>query len=173
MRSAAVLGCSLSDAETLYRVLPLLHAQNFSTDSNRRIFHAIAELANSGKPVDLLTVTDALAGNRQLEAVGGVAYVASLIDGNAVVNIEHYAQLILDKSRRRQAAAAGTALVSATEDVSVTTDECLKNIQECLLRLEGSADRTAARHVKEFMPEVLRELETHSQNQDAERNPVA
>src|SRR6266576_2031808 len=104
----AVLGCALSDAESLHRVLPLLQVQNFASDSHRRIFHVMAELANSGKPADLMTVTDALGNNRQLEAVGGVAYVASLIDGNAVTNVEHYANLVLDKSRRRQAAAAGT-----------------------------------------------------------------
>jgi replicative DNA helicase len=161
----AVLGSALSDAESLYRVLPLLQAQNFASDSHRRIYHAISELANSGKPVDVLTLTDALVAGQQLETVGGVAYVGSLIDGNAVTNVEHYAQIILDKSRRRQAAAAGTALVSATEDVTVSTDDCLKNIQNCLLELEASADRTAARHVKEFMPEVLRELETQAQNQ--------
>jgi replicative DNA helicase len=135
----AVLGCALSDAEALFRVLPLLQAQHFWLDSNRRIYHTMTELAESGKPVDLLTMTDALVAKRQLEAVGGVAYVGSLVDGNVVSNVEHYAQIVLDKSRRRQVAAAGSALLSATEDVTVSTEECLKSIQECLLQLEASA----------------------------------
>ena len=44
----ALLGCALSDAESLYRVLPLLEAKHFSLDSNRRIYHVISDLANSG-----------------------------------------------------------------------------------------------------------------------------
>ena len=73
-----MLGCVLLDPGCLYRVLPLVKAQDFSLDSHRRIYHAIAGLAEAGKPVDTLTVTDALIAKGQLEAVGGVAYVCEL-----------------------------------------------------------------------------------------------
>src|SRR5689334_24072567 len=107
-----VLGCMLSDPESLYRILPLLKADHFSLESNRRIYHTIAELAEAGNPVDDLTLTDALIAQRQLESVGGVSYVAGLsqqVDAGLaqLKNVEHYAGLILDKSRRRQARAAG------------------------------------------------------------------
>jgi len=120
--------------------------------------------------VDDLTLTDALIARRQLEAVGGVAYVTSLSDtvdsGLArVTNVEHYAGLILDKSRRRQARAAGEHLMNATEDQSVSTDECLQFVQETLLQIEATSSKTTARHVRDLMPEVLRELETQSHNQ--------
>src|SRR5712692_7511853 len=103
-----VLGCMLSDAQSLYRVLPWLKADDFSSDSHRRIFHAMAELAEAGKPVDELTVSNALGANRQLESVGGVAYLSSLtynVDAGLakVTNVEYYARLIRDKSRRRRA----------------------------------------------------------------------
>jgi replicative DNA helicase len=165
-----VLGCVLSDSGSLYRVLPLLEAADFSLDSNRKIYYAIAELAEGGKPVDELTITGALIAKGQLESVGGVGYVTSLtykVDAGfaRVTNVEHYAQLILDKSRRRRARAAGARLTSATEDISVSTDECLQLIQESLLQIEAASGRTRARHVRDFMPEVLRELETQSQNQ--------
>src|ERR1700694_4107999 len=106
-----VLGCALSDAESVYPVLPLLAADDFSLDSHRRIYHVITALAEQGKPVDELTVCDALATNRQLESVGGVAYLSSLtynVDSGLarVTNVEHYAALVLDKFRRRQVRAA-------------------------------------------------------------------
>src|SRR5438128_496832 len=88
-----VLGCELSDSGSLYRVLPLLKAEDFFQDSHRRIHHAIAELAEAGKPVDELTVTDALLAKGQLASVGGVAYLSSLASnlntGLASANIEH------------------------------------------------------------------------------------
>jgi replicative DNA helicase len=61
--------------------------------------------------------------------------------------------------------ASANALAAATEDPSVSTDECLQQIQESLLELEAASGRTTARHVKEFMPEVLRELKTQAANQ--------
>ena len=97
-----------------------------------------------------MTVSDALATNRQLESVGGVAYLSSLtysVDSGLarVTNVEHYARLILDKSRRRQAHAAGLRLSSATEDSTVGTDECLRLIQESLLQIEARPQKVIAR----------------------------
>jgi len=165
-----LLGCILLDPGCLYRVLPLVKAQDFSLDSHRRIYHAIAELAEAGKPVDAMTVTDVLIAKGLLDAVGGVGYIVTLSDNVTselarIANVEHYAEQILDKSRRRQARAAGDRLVKATEDLSIATSDCIERVQESLLEIEAASGRTAARHVKEFMPEVLRELETQSQNQ--------
>lgn len=47
----------------------------------------------------------------------------------------------------------------------MSADDCLSSIQECLLRLEATSGKTAAKHAKEFLPEVLRELEVQAHNQ--------
>jgi replicative DNA helicase len=164
-----MLGCILLDPGCLYRVLPLVKAQDFSLDSHRRIYHAIAELAEAGKPVDDMTVTDALIAKGQLDVIGGVGYLVTLSDNVTselarTANVEHYAELVLDKSRRRQARAAGQCLINATDDLSVPTGDCIERVQESLLEIEAASGKTAARHAREFMPEVLRELETQSQN---------
>ena len=165
-----VLGCALSDAESVYRVLAVLKPQDFSLDSHRRLCAVIADLANRGMPVDDLTVTNELIGKGQLEIVGGVGYVSSLsqkVDAGfaRLTNVEHYAQLVLDRARRRKAHAAAQSLLSSAEDHSVSTDDCLRQIQETLLGIEAAAGRTTVRHVREFMPEVLRELETQASNE--------
>jgi replicative DNA helicase len=165
-----VLGCALSDANAVYRVLPLLKPEDFSLDSHRRIFHAISELGEAGKPVDDLTVCNALAAKGQLESVGGVAYLASLSDNvdaglARVTNVEHYANLLRDKSRRRQARAAGQCLVTGTDDAAVSTDAAIQQVQEALLRIEAASGKSAAQHVKNIMPHVLRELEEQATNE--------
>jgi replicative DNA helicase len=165
-----LLGCILLDPMCLYRVLPLVEAQDFSLDSHRRIYHAIAELAEAGKPVDDMTVNDALTVKGQLDVIGGEGYLATLSDNITselarTTNVEHYAELVLDKSRRRRARALGQCLVNATDDLSVSTNDCIERVQESLLEIEAASGKTAARHAKEFMPEVLRELETQAQQQ--------
>jgi replicative DNA helicase len=165
-----VLGCALSDANALHRILPLLDSADFSLDSNRRIFHVIAELANSGKPVDDLTVCDALGARQQLASVGGAAYIANLsqqIDSGLarVTNVEHYASLILDKSRRRQAHAAARCLVAKLEDATNPTDEALSQVQDALLKIEAASGKSSAYSAKELMPTVLNELKAQADNQ--------
>jgi replicative DNA helicase len=164
-----LLGCVLLDSDCLYRALPHLQPQDFSLDSHRRIYHAIAELAETGKPVDDLTLTNVLIEKRQLESVGGVGYLSALSDNVTsevarTAHVEHYVETILDRSRRRRALAAANALAAATEDPGVTTGECLERINESLLAIEATSGKTTARHVREFMPEVLHDLEMQAAN---------
>jgi replicative DNA helicase len=158
------------DNSRLYTVLTLLKAQDFSLDSHRRIFSVIEDLANRGTPVDDLTVTNALIGRGQLESVGGAEYVTSLSEklDSAVARVTHveaYAQLVLDKSRRRRAHAAAQTLLAATEDPLTNTAECLDGIQEALLNIEAATAGTKARHVKEVLEKTLSTLEEQSRNQ--------
>jgi replicative DNA helicase len=165
-----LLACALNDSDSLYRVMPLMEASDFSLDSHRRIFFAIAELAEAGKPVDELTLSNALGTKNQLACIGGVAFISGLsekVDAGLarVTNVEHYAGLVREKSRRRQVCAAAERVSGATCDASVSTDECLRMIQESLLQIEAASGKSTARHIKEVIPEMLRELETQASNQ--------
>ena len=165
-----LLACAMNDSDSLYRTMPLVEASDFSLDSHRRIFFAIAELAEAGKPVDELTISDALGAKNQLACVGGAAFICGLsekVDAGLakVTNVERYAKVVLEKSRRRQVRAAAERVSSATSDPSVSTDECLQMIQESLLQIEAASRKSTARHIKEVIPEMLRELEAQANNQ--------
>ncbi|MGH9650246.1 MAG: DnaB-like helicase N-terminal domain-containing protein, partial [Terriglobales bacterium] len=58
-----------------------LHPEDFSLDSHRRIYARMAELSESSRPIDLITLTEELGRHKEVEAVGGVAYITSLTDG--------------------------------------------------------------------------------------------
>jgi replicative DNA helicase len=158
------------DPDSLYRALPLVSDEDCSLDSNRKVLHVIRDLAETGKPVDVITVVDALIAKGQLQDVGGAAYVTSLSDKVTrdlarVTNIEHYAAVVRDKTRRRQARAAAAALLAATEDPTVATSECLDGMNEALLEIQSASGKTTARHVKDIMPNVVREIEMQSAQQ--------
>jgi len=116
-----------------------------------------------------MTVSDELAAKSHLQAIGGVAYLASLTDtlsgGLArTMNVEHYAEQVRDKSRRRQAHAAAEHLMAATEDPSLETSECLHRIGESLLQIEADSGKTTARPIRELIPQALHELERQAAN---------
>jgi replicative DNA helicase len=165
-----LLACAMNDSDSLYLTMPLVEASDFSLDSHRRIFQAIADLAEAGKPVDELTLCNELGAKNQLACVGGVAFISGLsekVDAGLarVTNVEHYCQFVLEKSRRRQVRAAAERVSGATSDPSVSTDECLQMIEESLLQIEAASHKSTARHIKEVIPEMLRELETQASNQ--------
>ena len=65
------------------RLRSIFGAEDFSLDSHRRIYLRMMELAETGKPVDFVTLTEQLGQHKEIEAVGGVAYVTSLTDCRA------------------------------------------------------------------------------------------
>jgi replicative DNA helicase len=99
----AVLGCMMLDENAINDAMERLVVEDFSLDSHRRIFRAITALAEIGAHVDLETVINELERKRELDAVGGPAYVAYLSEGvPRNFNIESYVRILKDKSLLRQ-----------------------------------------------------------------------
>jgi replicative DNA helicase len=86
----------LLDAEARNDAIAKLHPSDFSLDSHQRIYKAIVHLQPG---VDLTTVRAELEKRRELETVGGPAYLFYLTEGIPHnFNIESYVQIVKDKS---------------------------------------------------------------------------
>ena len=75
-----VLGCILVGNPKARSVFDSLSAADFFIPQNYRIFAALKALAEAGKPTDCLSALDELERTQQLEAAGGVGYLAQLGD---------------------------------------------------------------------------------------------
>lgn len=153
----AVLGAVLLDNSVFYQAA-VLEAESFSLDSHRRIFLRMGELAEVGTPIDFNTLTEQLGKHREIEAVGGVAYVTSLTDSlPKVKNISHHVKIVRDKailrslihSCNRNSAAAYEQEESAQSLVARTLDDVLS------LQAGTTED---PKKVSEFSDSVLTEL---------------
>src|SRR5918995_6611 len=76
-----VLGAVLVDNAAFNSAAEILSRNDFYRESHRRIFEAMAVLAERSQPIDLVTLKDELIKASALEGVGGAAYLASLLDG--------------------------------------------------------------------------------------------
>src|ERR1700756_1940026 len=98
----AILGAILLDNSAYPQAAEHLRAEDFSLDSHRRIYLRMMELAETGKPVDFVTLPEQLGQHNKIESVGGVAYVTSLTDGlPRVKNIQQYVAIVKDKALLR------------------------------------------------------------------------
>jgi replicative DNA helicase len=113
----SVLGAILIQNDSYNLAAELLHPEDFYRDAHRRIFDKIINLAERGTAVDFVTLKEELARAGELEAVGGPAYVASLVDGvPRATNVEYYAKIVKEKSvLRKLIGAANTILLDAYE----------------------------------------------------------
>ena len=114
----AVLGAILLDNDTLDQAAEMLKADDFYVEGHRTVFSTMLALSSSSKAIDSLTLREELLRRDSLEAVGGVVYIASLLDGvPRVSNLEHYANIIREKSLlRRLVHSANEILVRSFSD---------------------------------------------------------
>jgi replicative DNA helicase len=106
----SVLGAMLVSEPTLTRVIDevKLNAADFYLDRHRLIFDAVHDLYAVSKPVDELSVSEALTQRNQIDGAGGKHYVSELAAKvPAAGNAKHYAEIVQQNSLLRRLLGAG------------------------------------------------------------------
>jgi replicative DNA helicase len=108
----SVLGGLLLSADGWDSVAETVTPGDFYRPDHRLIFRQIAHLAEAAEPVDVITVADRLDANGELEASGGLAYLAELAGNTpSASNIRAYAQVVRERASLRQ-------LIQAAQDIA-------------------------------------------------------
>jgi replicative DNA helicase len=120
----SILGAILLDNTAYNEAAESLKPDDFSLDSHRRIFARMMDLMETGRPIDIITITEELSKKKEVEAVGGVAYLSSLTDGvPARPSIEQYVKIVKDKALLRGLIHACTnAIARASEQAEDATE---------------------------------------------------
>jgi replicative DNA helicase len=99
----AILGAMLLDGVAISDATAKLRAEDFSLDSHQRVYRAMVDMLARGHGIDSTTVRAELERRREIESIGGPAYLAYLSEGiPRNFNIESYVQIVKDKSLLRQ-----------------------------------------------------------------------
>lgn len=126
-----VLGALLLDPDAIFMVAARLKADDFYDPIHREIYGAIRKLSEEGIAVDFITVANKLQDAGVLDRVGGSAFLAKLAnDVPTASHIDHYADIVLEKSRRRGLAVIGKKLAELAQEDAKSSDE-LTEIAEC------------------------------------------
>lgn len=105
----SVLGGLMLDNRAWDQVIERLHQDDFYRNDHRLIFRAMARLQEQSKPIDVLTVSEALREMHELEQVGGEVYLFELAnDTPSAANISAYADIVRERSVLRQMIAAAS-----------------------------------------------------------------
>jgi replicative DNA helicase len=135
-----VLGCVLLN-NSLWNEAQQLREQDFSLTGHQRIFGKMRDLAESSRPIDMVTLADELERHKQIEAVGGIAYLSSLIDGVPErPSIANYVVILREHAFRRASAKTGDALQRMARDGSVSTSAMAEEATRLAAEIGVAAD---------------------------------
>jgi replicative DNA helicase len=131
-----ILGAILLDNAAHAEAAEKLEADDFSLDSHRRIFLRMTELMDAQRAVDIVTLANELARYKEVEAVGGVAYLASLTEGlPRRPVIEEYIRIVKDKSLLRKLMGICSMAIARAADQGETALEVLGDAEARLMEV--------------------------------------
>ena len=129
---SSVLGSILLDNEVLSG-LSELRPEMFYRESHRKIFAAVQGLNERGEPVDLVTLVDELRARKQLEDVGGIAYLAGLPDMvPTALYAEAYLRILQEKYTLRQLITASGQVMQLAYNAEGALEDLLDKSQKLI-----------------------------------------
>ncbi len=126
----SVLGSMLRDNSIIGDVVQILRVENFYADAHQKIFQAVVTLYDKGHPADLVTLAECLQEQKQLEDIGGYAYIAELWDASPTsANAEYYARIVRDKAVVRNLIHSCNEILRDSYDQAQPADELLEGAE--------------------------------------------
>ena len=162
-----VLGAVLVDNQAFNSAAELLTREDFHRDAHRRIFEAMAVLAERSQPIDLVTLKDELVRESALEAVGGASYLAALLDGvPRITNVEHWSRIIKEKAVLRNLIHAGNRIVQSCFEGEDEAATLLDLAEKSIFDIAEKRIRVGFASMREIVKESFRTIDQLSQSKD-------
>jgi replicative DNA helicase len=150
----SILGAILQDNYAYNEAAEKIRAEDFALDSHRRIFACMAAMIDAGRAVDFVTLTEELARRKEVDAIGGRAYLASLTEGlPRRPSIGEYVRIVKDKSQARQVIGICSTTIARASDQS---DDALVVLDAASSGLMEVAERGITRGFA-GIPEIVRD----------------
>ncbi|MBR6566406.1 MAG: replicative DNA helicase [Spirochaetaceae bacterium] len=164
----ATLGAILLDWDAVGTAIIHLRAESFYSLQHQKIFKSILSLYNKGQRGDVLTLAEDLRQTGQLDAAGGVAYIASLPDHVPTSsNIEYYAQLVKDDYNRRELIKISSLAIADAHDDTKPSRSTLEETQNKLFTLTESDQSQNVISMAELISDTVTIIEKHFNNKNA------
>jgi len=164
----AVLGGILLDNRALDRANEILTHDDFYRESHRRIFRALNDLDERRERADVITLTECLKRRGDLEAVGGAAQVAELVERIATAaNVELYARIVKDKSILRSLMEAGTDIAATAAAGTGDVEQFLDDAERKIFEISERRIRPAFIRIEKIIVDSIKTIEALYERKEA------
>ena len=162
-----VLGAIMLEKDALIGVLDLLKPESFYKESHQKIYSALMNLSLEEKPIDILTVTEELKKQKQLESVGGAFYITQLTSRvSSAAHIEYHARIIAQKYIQRELIRISTEIQNRSYDESSDVDDLLDFSETELFNIaEGNIKKETVK-INVLIKEAINQIEESSKRED-------
>ncbi|MCI0376858.1 MAG: replicative DNA helicase [Gemmataceae bacterium] len=164
----SVLGSMLRDNGVIGDVIQIVRTESFYADAHQKIFEAMTKgLYDKGQPVDLITLANVLQEQKQIEDIGGYAYLAGLWDAApTAANAEYYARIVRDKALVRHLIHASTEILRDAYDQAQPADEMLEGAERKILDIAQMGVTGQTYTLEEALQQAYDRIDTRHQKDE-------
>jgi replicative DNA helicase len=156
----SVLGGILIENYAINKVLEILKPDDFYRESHRKIYEALIVLSERDEPADSITLTNELKNSGHLDSVGGVSYVASLIDlVPTAANIEYYAKIVKEKAILRKLIQTSTEIITQSYEDRGDVEGFLDEAERAIFDISENRVRPSFYPIKDVVKGSFKILE--------------
>jgi len=162
----AVLGALMLDKEAVNDVIDFLSPDSFYKDQNQKIFKTIQKLFQQSEPIDILTVTEQLKKDGELDMVGGAQYIAQLTNRVASsANVEFHGRIITQKHILRELIRISSDTIKDAYDNTTDVFDLLDRTEQNLFNVAEGNIRKSFDSLTDLMHKALKQIE-EAQNKE-------
>ena len=163
----AVIGALLIDKDAYSVVCEILTPESFYEPRNQIIYGVIRQLSMDESPVDVLTVTEQLSRNGQLEEAGGPAYIAEISSRVATsAHVEYHACIVAQKSLARQLIQFSSDVQTKAFDETIDVDDLMQHAEGALFELSQKNMKKDYTQIDPVVNQALQVIQKAAANTD-------
>lgn len=161
----SLLGAVLIDEEVLADITEHVKPKDFYDKRHAIIYDAMMRLYEKNKPVDLLTLTDELKRKKEIDEIGGSAYLTELTNYvPTAAHAESYAEIVAQKAVRRRLIKASGEISELGYDEETTTQELLQQAEAELFAVSDQSLKQDLTSLESILTESFDRLEELHRN---------
>jgi len=160
----SVLGGLMLDSTALDKIADLITDDDFYRHEHRLIYRQVVRLSELAKPVDVITVAEALEIAGELDRVGGLPYLGGLAQNvPSAANVRRYGEIVRERSVMRKLAEVGTEIASSAynptgRDAAQLLDEAESKVFE--IAEAGNKGKQGFMAMPPLLSQVVERIET-------------
>ncbi len=167
----ALLGCMLIDVDIASETIDKLKEGDFYQESHKLILQAMQQAFAARKPIDLVTVSDALETEGNLEKAGGISYLTELTQITpSAANYRSYLEIVQRDSMHRKLIRASRKIIESSMNGG-DEKEALAFAEKSIYDISRQSERSSLLGMNEgdIIGEVLHKFEQLQSDPDSFR----
>jgi replicative DNA helicase len=166
----ALLGSIMLRNEALHDVIDIIREESFYVEKHKIIWRSIAGLFAKSEPIDLLSLSNKLEGNKELSKIGGKSYLAELAqEVPSSANAEHYARIVHKKYMMRGLIGASQEIAKIAYDDSGDLEEMLENAEKKVFEITNISGAGKFVDARDILGEAFERYERLHSSKDEMR----